>query len=67
MEKFSICNQLVQRNQKQITYNFVSFDIVDYHPSISDELLDNAIAWAKTMLNIIDEHVATIRRYYGEF
>ena len=38
-------------------YNFVSFDIVDYYPSSSEELLDKAIAWAKTIVNITDEHV----------
>ena len=42
-------------------YNFVSFDIVDYYPSISEELLDNAIAWAKTIVNITDEHVSIIK------
>jgi hypothetical protein len=41
-------------------YNFVSFDIVDYHPSISKELLDKAIAWAKPIVNITDEHVSII-------
>jgi hypothetical protein len=39
-------------------YNFVSFDIVDYYPSISEELLDKAIAWARTIVNITDEHVS---------
>ena len=42
-------------------YNFVSFDIVDYYPSISEELLDKAIAWAKTIVNITDEHVSIIK------
>ena len=42
-------------------YNFVSFDIVDYYPSISEELLDKAIAWAKTIVNITDEHVTIIK------
>ena len=42
-------------------YNFVSFDIVDYYPSISEELLDKAISWAKTIVNITDEHFTIIK------
>ena len=42
-------------------YNFDSFDIVDYYPSISEELLNKAIAWARTIVNITDEHVTIIK------
>ena len=42
-------------------YNFVSFDIVDYYPSISEELLNKAITWARTIVNITDEHVTIIK------
>ncbi len=38
-------------------YNFVSFDVVDFYPSITEDLLDKAIAWAKTIVNISDVHV----------
>jgi hypothetical protein len=42
-------------------YNFVSFDVVDFYPSITEDLLDKAIAWAKTIVNISDEHVSIIK------
>ena len=47
--------------ERKSRYNFVSFDIVEYYPSISEELLDKAIAWAKTIVNITDEHVTIIK------
>jgi hypothetical protein len=34
---------------------FVSFDIVDFYPSISEHLLDEALSWA---LNLTDIAVA---------
>jgi hypothetical protein len=40
---------------------FVSFDIVEFYPSISEELLDKAILWAKTYVDITDEHVSIIK------
>ena len=40
---------------------FLSFDIVDFYPSITEELLDKVISWAKTITSISDDHVAVIK------
>ena len=63
MEKLTICYELVQRVKHKSRYNFVSFDIVDYYPPppISEELLDKAILWTKTIVNITDEHVTIFK------
>ena len=34
---------------------------LDSFPSISEELLNKAIAWARTIVNITDEHVTIIK------
>jgi len=40
---------------------FVSFDIVEFYPSITEELLDKAILWARSFVDISGEHVSTIK------
>ena len=40
---------------------FVSFDIVEFYSSITEDLPDKAILWAETFVNIPDEHVAIIK------
>ena len=40
---------------------FLSFDIVEFYPSISKELLDRAILWEKTFVDISDANVRIIR------
>ena len=35
--------------------NFISFDIVSFYPSISEDLLKRAISWASTLTTITDE------------
>ena len=46
--------------ERKSRYNFVSFNIVDYYPSISEALLNKAISWARTLVNIPDEHLTII-------
>ena len=40
---------------------FLSFDIVDFYPSITEELLDTVISWSKAITPISDDHVAVIK------
>ena len=40
---------------------FLSFDIVDFYPSITEKLLDKVISWAKAIRPISDDHVAVIK------
>ena len=41
--------------------SFISFDIVDFYLSISEQLLDRAISWAKQFANITDRDVTIIK------
>ena len=40
---------------------FLSFDIVEFYPSITESLLDEVVAWAKSLTNIPDDQVAVIK------
>ena len=42
-------------------HSFLSFDIVEFYPSITEELLDNAISWAEEITPITDEQVKVIK------
>ena len=49
-------SQLRQKNK----LNFLPFDIIDFYPSISDELLNKLIEWAKIHTLIDDQDYETI-------
>jgi hypothetical protein len=40
---------------------FLSFDIVDFYPSITEELLEKVISWAKAITPISDDQGAVIK------
>ena len=40
---------------------FLSFDIVEFYPSISKELLDNVLNWAKSLTSISDNDITIIQ------
>lgn len=42
-------------------HTFISFDIVDFYPSISETLLDEAIAWGKQFTTISDHDIKVIK------
>ena len=42
-------------------HTFISFDIVEFYPSITEKLLDNVILWAKSLTYIPDEHITIIK------
>ena len=42
-------------------HSFISFDIVDFYPSISDNLLDQALSWASNLADILDEDISIIK------
>ena len=42
-------------------HTFISFDIVDFYPSISEELLDKAISWASERTQITDQDISIIK------
>jgi predicted membrane-bound spermidine synthase len=41
-------------------YIFLTFDIVEFYPSITQDLLEKVIRWAKTMTTITDEQESII-------
>ena len=42
-------------------YTFLSFDIIDFYQSISEDLLDNTISWAKPFTTILDTDMRVIK------
>ena len=42
-------------------HTFISFDIVDFYPSISEELLDKAISWASERTQITDQDISIFK------
>ena len=43
------------------SHTFLSFDIVEFYPSITEKLLDNVIKWAKILTNIPDDYITIIK------
>ena len=46
-------------NKKEMV--FIVFDVVNYYPSITLELLEKAIDWAKQFVNITDEEIEILK------
>ena len=42
-------------------HSFISFDIVDFYPSTSENLLDQALPWAFDLADISDEDISIIK------
>ena len=42
-------------------HSFISFDIVDFYPSISEKLLDQALSWASNLTTISDNDILIIK------
>ena len=43
-------------------FRFIKFDIVDFYPSISEQLLDRAISFAKSFVNMDDDTANIIKQ-----
>ncbi len=43
-------------------HSFISFDIVDFYPSISENLLDQALSWASNLAIITKNEISIIKR-----
>jgi hypothetical protein len=58
MEKYEICpdvHGLINNIADKYQHSFIAFDVVDFYPSISIELLDAALDFASNYDNITDE------------
>ena len=53
--------------QNKEKYTFLKLDIVSFYSSISEELLDLAISWAKTLVQITNEEVKIIKHSRKSF
>ena len=42
-------------------HSFISFDIIDFYPSISEKLLDQALSWASNLASISNEDISIIK------
>jgi hypothetical protein len=42
-------------------HSFISFDIVDFYPSISEKLLNEALAWASELATITENDISIIK------
>ena len=47
--------------EEKTRHSFISFDIVDFYPSISENLLDQALSWASNLVDISDEDISIIK------
>ena len=47
--------------EQKSRHSFISFDIVDFYPSISENLLDQALSWASSLAYISDEGISIIK------
>ena len=41
--------------QNKKDFSFIQFDIVNFYPSISEELLEDAVEWARDFIDISEE------------
>ena len=47
--------------EQKSRHSFISFDIVDFYPSISENLLDQALSWASSLADISHEDISIIK------
>ena len=48
-------------SRKNYRHSFISFDIIDFYPSIYENLLDQALSWASSLANISNEDISIIK------
>ena len=46
--------------EQKSRHSFISFDIVDFYPSISENLLDQTLSWASSLADISHEDISKI-------
>ena len=62
MEKYkTIIEWFGNIKDKEIRHIFISFDIVDFYPSISEKPLDQALSWASNLATISDNDISIIK------
>ena len=60
MEKHRFSHRMVKNLSNKSTRSFITFEIVDFYPSISEELLHEALAFASNHTTITENKKAII-------
>ena len=47
--------------EQKSRHSFISFDIIDFYPSISENSLDQALSWASSLADISHEDISIIK------
>ena len=47
--------------EQKSRHSFISFDVVDFYPSITENLLDQALSWASGLADISHEDISIIK------
>ena len=47
--------------EEKTRHSFISFDIIDFYPSISENLLDQALSWTSNLASISNEDISIIK------
>ena len=47
--------------EEKSRHSFILFDIIDFYPSISENLLDQALSWASNLASISNEDISIIK------
>ena len=56
----SVINWFNSINDKP-NHTFLSFDIVEFYPSITESLLDKVMMWARSLIDISNDHITIIK------
>ena len=62
MEEYATSNFMVGNINDKDRHSFISFDIVDFYPSISEKLLNEALAWASHLATTTENDISIIKR-----
>ena len=60
MENHTKCNEWFGNIERKPRHSFISFDIVDFYTSISENLLNQVLSWASSLADISDEDISII-------
>ena len=61
MKKLPLSHELVQEHRWEKRHTFLTFEIINFYPSISENLLDEAITWTKELTPIPDQRITIIK------
>ena len=62
LQQWRSTSEVIQwyKNSEKSKKKLLKFDIVQFYPSISPDLIDEAISWIRSIVNISDEDISII-------